>query len=101
MQKSACINTRVEPFLKEQAENVLNQLGMSMATAMTLFLKQIVIRRGIPFDICLPEKKLLVYDALSEEAFNQLIDRAEKSYAAGKCVPFEEFEKQLSEEIGL
>jgi len=101
MQKSASINTRVDPALKAQAENVLNELGMSMATAMNLFLKQIVIHNGLPFDVRLPKNAPVACEDLSDEEFGRLMDEAAKSYAEGRYTTIEDFEKQLSRKIGL
>ena len=101
MPKTASVNTRVDPVLKEQAESVLDELGMSMATAMSLFLKQIVIHNGIPFDLRIPKAKPIAYGALTDDEFNSLMDNAAKSYADGKGISLANFEKQLSEDIGL
>lgn len=101
MQKTASVNTRVDPALKEQAEAVLNELGMSMATAMNLFLKQIVIHNGIPFELKVPKAKPVAYGTLTDDEFDRLMDNAAKSYADGKGVSLAAFEKKLSEELGL
>ncbi len=54
MAKSATVRARVAPDLKVRAERVLEKLGLSATTAITLYYEQIVLRRGIPFDIALP-----------------------------------------------
>ena len=51
MARTANIMTRIEPEIKERAEAVLDQLGISMSTAMALYLKQIALQRKIPFEI--------------------------------------------------
>jgi len=56
---------RIEPEIKEQAELVLSELGIPMANAINLFLRQVILQKGIPFDVKLPQKKLLDYNALS------------------------------------
>ena len=43
--------TRVDPETKEQAEAILSQLGIPMSNAIGMFPKQIVMHRGIPFDM--------------------------------------------------
>lgn len=55
MEKSTTLNVRVNPLIKQQAEEVLKQLGVPMATAVDMFLRQITLTRGIPFDISLPK----------------------------------------------
>lgn len=55
MEKSATMNLRVNPALKEQAEDILRQLGIPMSTAIDMFLKQITLVGGIPFSVTLPK----------------------------------------------
>jgi len=55
MKKTATLNIRVNPEVKKSAEVVLSQLGMPMATAVDVFLKQIALTGGIPFAVTLPK----------------------------------------------
>lgn len=55
MQKSATLNLRVDPEVKSSAETVLSQLGLSMSTAVDMFLRQVSLTGGIPFKVSLPE----------------------------------------------
>jgi DNA-damage-inducible protein J len=50
MARTSNIFARVEPEIKKQAELVLEQLGISMSNAIGLFLRQVVLQRGIPFE---------------------------------------------------
>jgi DNA-damage-inducible protein J len=50
------ITTRVDPDLKADAEKVLNTLGISTTEAINLFLSQVRLRRGLPFDVKIPNK---------------------------------------------
>lgn len=70
MARTANVFARVEPEIKEQAESILDQLGIPMSNAVGMFLRQIVIHRGIPFEIMLPSKYPLVMDELSQEQFD-------------------------------
>ena len=101
MSKTANVFTRVDPTVKEQAEAVLNQLGISMSTAMGMFLKQLVLQRGIPFDVKLPAEAPIAAETLTDEEFNALMDGAVRSAAAGNCVPFEAFDSQIRQELGI
>ena len=53
MEKTMMLNVRVSPSVKQQAEDVLKQLGIPMATAM--YLRQITLTGGIPFSLSLPK----------------------------------------------
>lgn len=54
MEKSVTMNLRVNPSVKKQAEDVLRQLGIPMATAIDMYLRQISMTGGIPFSVTLP-----------------------------------------------
>lgn len=54
MEKTATLNLRVSPSVKHQAEQVLSSLGVSMATAIDIYLRQIALTGGIPFPVRLP-----------------------------------------------
>jgi addiction module RelB/DinJ family antitoxin len=55
MEKTATLNLRINPEVKNSAENVLSQLGVPMATAIDMFLKQVALTGGIPFAVTLPK----------------------------------------------
>ena len=55
MEKTATLNLRINPDVKKSAENILSQLGVPMATAVDMFLKQISLTGGIPFPVTLPK----------------------------------------------
>jgi DNA-damage-inducible protein J len=52
--KDAFVRARIEPRVKDSAERILNTLGLSSSEAISLFYRQIVLTRGIPFEIKLP-----------------------------------------------
>lgn len=55
MEKSMTLNLRVNPTVKQQADQVLKQLGIPMATAIDMYLRQISLTGGIPFAVTLPQ----------------------------------------------
>lgn len=55
MKKNTTMNLRVNPAIKQQAEVVLKQLGIPMATAIDIYLRQISLTGGIPFAVSLPK----------------------------------------------
>lgn len=54
MEKTATLNLRINPTVKSNAENILKQLGIPMATAVDMFLRQVSLTGGIPFSVKLP-----------------------------------------------
>lgn len=95
MSKSTSVFTRVEPELKEQAEQVLSQLGIPMANAINLYLRQIVLHQGIPFAVKLPQNKPLEISALSPEQLNAEIQKGFDDLNAGRVTS----SKQVREEM--
>lgn len=59
--KTSAINIQVDSNVKKEATMVLTDLGLSMSSAITLFLKQVIKKNGIPFEITnvVPNKKIL------------------------------------------
>ena len=55
MDKSATLNLRVNPTVKQRAEDVLVQLGIPMSTAIDMYLNQISLTGGIPFAVTSPK----------------------------------------------
>jgi addiction module RelB/DinJ family antitoxin len=82
--KTASVFTRVSPELKEQAEAVLNQLQIPMSTALNMFLEQIVIQQGIPFDIKL-HHPTVDYRYLPQEQFDSKIAEGLADIQAGRA----------------
>ncbi len=75
MSKTTNINVRLEPELKEQAEFILGQLGIPVSNAVNMFLKQVVMQRGIPFEIKLPENKPVDILELTEDELNLELEK--------------------------
>mgnify|MGYP003290396319 FL=1 len=62
----ASINVRVERNLKESAETVFKELGMSMTSAINIFLRQTVRDQGLPFQPVLTHINKETIDAIEE-----------------------------------
>ena len=54
MAKTDVLHIRVEPQVKKDADRMLTQLGMSTSEAVNVFLKQVILHGGLPFEIKLP-----------------------------------------------
>ena len=77
MGKTATLNIRVNPDVKENAESVLAQLGIPMATAIDMYLKQISLVGGIPFSIVLPKAANSVNaDMMSATQIHQKLEKS-------------------------
>ena len=54
MSKTATIQTRINPELKRKAQVIFNKLNLSMSEAISLYLTQVTLHRGIPFEVKIP-----------------------------------------------
>jgi DNA-damage-inducible protein J len=59
MSKTATIQARINPDLKKKAQKILNTLNLSMSEAISLYLTQVTLHRGIPFEIKIPNELTL------------------------------------------
>ena len=57
MANTSAVYARIDTGLKENAENILNQLGISPSSAIQMLYSQIVLTRGLPLDLHLPSAK--------------------------------------------
>lgn len=57
---------RIDKNLKKQATELFSQLGIDMSSAMNIFLKQCVMRGGLPFEVVIPQYKPEVTEAMEE-----------------------------------
>jgi len=58
MAKTGYINARVEPKLKKEAEKVLRSVGVNTSDAVSMFLRQVVLQEGLPFEVRVPNKRM-------------------------------------------
>lgn len=58
-EKSANFYVRIEPEVKEQAEEILSALGIPASNAINMFYKQIILQRGLPFEVMIPSARLV------------------------------------------
>jgi len=66
MAKTDTLNIRIEPELKKEVETTLNDLGMNIADAVTVFLKQVVMTESIPFVIKKPKLNAETIQAMED-----------------------------------
>lgn len=101
MARTASVYARVEPEIKEQAENVLDLLGISMSNAISMFLKQIALQKGIPFEMKLPRTEPLAYGALTKEQFDKEISKGMEDIKAGRVYSAESIEAEMKRDFGI
>lgn len=57
---------RIDETLKKQSVELFSQLGIDMSGAVNIFLKQCVMRGGLPFEVTVPHYKQEVLETMKE-----------------------------------
>ena len=59
-------NFRIDSELSDQASKLLEGLGLSMSQAVSMFLRQVVLQQGLPFEVKYPKRSGELLDAIEE-----------------------------------
>ena len=87
MAGTVALNVMVDADAKEQAEAILNELGISLSLATELYLKEIVLTGGIPFPVRLPEAPRSVNaDAMTRNELTRELERGIEAARNGQAV---------------
>lgn len=100
--KTASVNVRIDNQVKIQAEAILSQMGIPRAVAIDMFYRQIIMYSGLPFSLTIPRaeaKDLPTRDAMSDEAFDQMMMTGLQQARADESLDAEDFFDKL--ESGL
>lgn len=100
MAKSANLYARIEPDLKEQAESILTALGIPASNAITMFYKQIVLQKGLPFEVKLPEHPLDV-SRMTAAQLNAELEKGYTDFQAGHTLSMEQVFADIRKEYGV
>ena len=104
----------LEPKIYEQAENILNKMGLSYSQAVDLFTRQIILHNEIPFKLRVPVEAenlpeddpellkkygIICFEDLTDEDFDAILKQSYEDHKAGRFYSIEETEKILEEEL--
>lgn len=57
--RTTYVRARIEPELKSEAEAILRQVGLSSSEAMRLFMIHVVLMKGLPFELKIPNSQTI------------------------------------------
>lgn len=95
MAKTANLYARIEPELKEQAEDILNSLGLPPSSAITMFYKQVVLQQGLPFDVKLAYRKPVDINSCSKRELHTELEKGYQSILSDDVKPADEVFESL------
>lgn len=88
MAKTETLHIRVNETVKETAEETLGMLGISISEAVNMFLCQVNLTGGLPFEVKLPVPERI--NVRSKEELYKKLDEAEAEFQAGKTYAADE-----------
>ncbi|MBR3276568.1 MAG: type II toxin-antitoxin system RelB/DinJ family antitoxin [Eubacterium sp.] len=97
--KSANVVARVEPEIKEQAEEILSKLGISVSNGINMFYRQVILWNGLPFRPAIPSAFPKALEEMTQQEFNAKMARALAQAEAGGGAPADEFFTSLKKEV--
>ena len=96
--KSANVLARVEPEVKEQAEEILSKLGIPASVVINMLYKQIIMTRSIPFSLSLP-KEPVTLDSITTSEFNSIMETGLSQAKNDDSLPVTEVFTNLRQEL--
>lgn len=99
--KTANLYARIEPDVKEQAEGILSTLGIPASNAINMFYKQIILNRGLPFDVKIPTARPVDVTELTEAELNAELEKGYADMIAGKTKPARQAFANIRKDYGL
>lgn len=97
--KSANVMARVEPSIKEQAEAILNDLGITSSAGINMFYRQVIHCQGLPFRPSLPAARPKALDEMTRDEFDAKIARALAQAENNEGIEAKEYFEALRKEI--
>lgn len=95
--KSANVTARVQPEIKQQAEAILEQLGLPVSVLIDTLYRQIIMTGGVPYSLAVP--KLPTRDGMTEDQFNAMMAKGYQQAKKGQTVSVDEAFATINEGI--
>ena len=97
--KSSNVAARVEPEIKEKAEEILARLGISASNGINIFYRQIILWNGLPFRPSIPKAAPKALSEMTKEEVDAKLARSLAQAQAGEGMPADEFFSSLRREV--
>ena len=101
MANTSAVYARIDTNLKENAESILQQLGISPSSAIQMLYSQIVLTRGLPLDLHLPSRKPVEIGGMNRAELDQELRKGLDSLNTGNISSADEVDAGLAREFGI
>lgn len=99
--KTSNLYVRIEPEVKEEAESILAALGIPASNAINMFYKQIILNRGLPFEVKIPATRPVSVSELSEMELDSELEKGYVDMKAGKTKPTKQVFADIRRDYGI
>lgn len=87
--KDSTVSARVENNIKNEAEEILQKLGVPVSVVINSLYRQIIYHHGVPFSLTVPTDPKTI-DTISKTEFNAMLQHSYKQALAGEGRPIED-----------
>lgn len=101
MANTSAVYARIDTGLKENAESILSQLGITPSSAIQMLYSQIVLTRGLPLDLRLPSSKPTAIGGMSRSELDAELMKGVESVKTGRAYTADEVDAVLAKEFGI
>ena len=96
--KTANVTARIQPNIKEQAEAILDRLGIPVSVFIDMTYRQVIMRDGVPFSLDIPDK-LATRDSITQAEFDTMMQTGLAQAKRIDAVSVDEAFNQLNAQI--
>ena len=101
MANTSAVYARIDTNLKENAEHILAQLGITPSSAIQMLYSQIVLTRGLPLDLRLPSEKPVASGGMTKEQIDMELQKGMDDIAAGRVLSADDVEAEMRSLYGI
>ncbi len=101
MANTSAVYARIDTDLKENAEGILSQLGISPSSAIQMLYSQIVLKKGMPFELRLPDTMPTAIGNMTREQLDTELMKGIESIKSGTVYTADEVDLELKKEFGI
>lgn len=96
MANTNVVYARIDANLKEQAEVILHRLGITPTSAVQMLYSQIVMQKGMPFDLKIPIEKPIAIGSLTYEELMAELQKGRDSIREEGGILIEELKQEYA-----
>lgn len=95
--KSANVTARVQPEIKQQAEAVLERIGLPVSVLIDTLYRQIIMTGGVPYSLTVPQ--MPTRDGITDEQFNRMMEKGYQQAKNSQTLPIDEAFAKIRERL--